>query len=230
MLLTELQKRLQYHFQDETLLVQALTHKSFAHETLPTKPVSLRDNERLEFLGDSILDAVLSDLLIERCPEADEGTLSKMRAAIVNERTLAEVADKLELGPVLKLGKGEEQTGGRAKPSITSSALEALIAAVYLDGGFEAVYPVVDGLMSSVIETVIQRGQVRDPKTLLQEMIQAKWRVTPSYHILNAVGPDHAKEFEVEVRLKGKCLAVAKGASKKQAEQNAAESAIREFN
>jgi ribonuclease III len=220
-----LQQRLGYSFGDRGILLQSLTHKSFGHEFLQDKPIALRDNERLEFLGDAILDVVVSDILLETFPESNEGHLSKMRAAVVNERTLAEVAKSISLQDVLRLGKGEMQTGGNEKPSILSSTLEALIAAIYLDGGFNAVYPVVRHLFAPLFQ---QEGIniFYDHKTQLQEIVQARFKVTPSYHLLQTTGPDHAKTFEVEVRMNGKTLAVASGLSKKEAEQNAAREAI----
>src|SRR5687768_8885372 len=140
--LERLQKRIGYTFGDRNVLLQSLTHKSFGHEHLQDKPIAQRDNERLEFLGDAILDVIVSDLLLENFPHANEGQLSKMRAAIVNEKTLAELARSIQLQESIRLGKGESQTGGQEKPSILSSTLEALIAAIYLDGGFNAIYPV----------------------------------------------------------------------------------------
>jgi ribonuclease III len=226
--LERLQERLGYRFGDRAVLLQSLTHKSHGHEFMHEKPLALRDNERLEFLGDAILDVVVSDILLETFPNADEGQLSKMRAAVVNEKTLAALAKSLHLQDCVRLGKGEAQTGGGEKPSILSSTLEALIAAIYLDGGFNAVYPVVRHLFSPMFEPITGQGLVAfyDHKTQLQEIVQARWKVTPTYHLLKAVGPDHAKVFDVEVRMNGKSLAMASGPSKKEAEQNAARAAI----
>jgi ribonuclease III len=225
MSLERLQQRIGYTFGDRGILLQALTHTSYGHEFLQDKPVALRDNERLEFLGDAILDVVVSDILLETFPESNEGQLSKMRAAVVNERTLAEVARSISLHDVIRLGKGEAQTGGNNKPSILSSTFEAIIAAIYLDGGFNAAFPVVRHLFAPLFQ---QEGIVvfYDHKTQLQEIVQARFKVTPSYHLLQTRGPDHAKIFEVEVRMNGKQLAVATGNSKKEAEQNAARDAI----
>lgn len=221
-----LQERLGYRFGDRAVLLQALTHTSYGHEFLQDKPLALRDNERLEFLGDAILDVIVSDILLESFPNAHEGQLSKMRAAVVNEKTLAELAKSISLQAVLRLGKGESQTGGCLKPSILSSAFEALIAAIYLDGGFNAVYPVVRHLFAPLFAEERDLMSFYDHKTQLQEIVQARWKVTPTYHLLQATGPDHAKTFEVEVRMNGKSLATASGASKKEAEQNAAKAAI----
>lgn len=224
-----LQDRLGYRFGDRGILLQALTHTSYGHEYLQDKSLALRNNERLEFLGDSILSVVVSDLLLETFPNADEGHLSKMRAAVVNEKTLAQIAVQLGIDHVIRLGKGETQTGGTAKPSILSSAFEALMAAIYLDGGFLAVYPVVRFLFGPLFEEEQDLMSFYDHKTQLQEMVQARWRVTPTYSLCGTSGPDHAKRFEIEVRMKGEVLGRAMGTSKKEAEQNAARAAIQAF-
>lgn len=221
-----LQERLGYRYGDRGILLQALTHTSYGHEFLNDKPLALRDNERLEFLGDAILDVVVSDLLLETFPNANEGQLSKMRAAVVNEKTLAQVAKSISLQDVIRLGKGESATGGNTKPSILSSAFEALIASIYLDGGYNAVYPVVRHLFSPLFSEEQDLMAFHDHKTQLQEVVQAKHKVTPTYHLIQTHGPDHAKTFEVEVRMNGKILAMATGSSKKEAEQNAARAAI----
>ncbi len=226
MVLEILQQRLGYIFGDRAILLQSLTHTSYGHEFLQEKSIAFRDNERLEFLGDAILDVIVSDILLESFPSANEGQLSKMRAAVVNEKTLAEVAQSIALHDSIRLGKGELQAGGNGKPSILSSAFEALIAAIYLDGGYNAVYPVVRHLFAPMFIEERDLLAFYDHKTQLQEIVQARWKVTPTYHLLNTQGPDHAKTFEVEVRMNGKGLAIAKGSSKKEAEQNAARSAI----
>lgn len=224
--LVRLQERLGYTFGDRAVLLQALTHTSFGHEFLQQHSIARRDNERLEFLGDAILDVVVSDILLETFPSAQEGQLSKMRAAVVNEKTLAQVAQSIRLQDCVRLGKGETHTKGNEKPSILSSTFEALIAAIYLDGGFHAVYPVVRHLFAPLFEEEKSWVTFYDHKTQLQEMVQARWKITPSYHLKHSHGPDHAKTFEVEVRMKGKVLAIASGSSKKDAEQAAAKAAI----
>ena len=221
-----LQERLGYRFGDRQVLLQSLTHKSFGHEYFQDKPIALRDNERLEFLGDAILNVIISDLLLEAFPNSNEGQLSKMRAAVVNEKTLAQVARFIALQDNLRLGKGELQTGGNQKVSILSGSFEALISAIYLDGGFNAVYPILRRLFAPLFTEGRELIAFYDHKTQLQEILQARWKVTPTYHLIEAKGPDHAKTFEVEVRANGKCLAVANGSSKKDAEQNAARAAI----
>ena len=224
--LERLQERLGYTFSDRAVLMQSLTHTSYGHEFQQDKPIGLRDNERLEFLGDAILDVVVSDILLEVFPSAAEGYLSKMRAAVVNEKTLAQVAKSLYLQDCVRLGKGESQTGGNLKPSILSSTLEALIAGIYLDGGFNAVYPVLRHLFARLFVDDQDLISFYDHKTQLQEIVQARWKMTPTYRLIQTHGPDHAKIFEVEVKMNGQVLAAAKGSSKKEAEQNAARAAI----
>lgn len=223
-----LQAQLAYTFKNEALLVQALTHTSYGHETFPDKAPADRDNERLEFLGDAILDVVVSDVLLALFPQHNEGQLSKMRAATVNERTLAAVARSLKLQEYILLGKGESLTGGAQKASIISSAFEALIAAIYLDGGFSTVYPIVKNLFENFFkdESSAQVLLESDPKTRLQEIAQAKFKATPTYHLISSEGPDHSKVFSVEVRIQNQVISQAVGYSKKDAEQNAARSAI----
>lgn len=222
----QLQERIGYPFGDIRLLLQAFTHVSFGHENHQERAFALRDNERLEFLGDAVLDLVISDLLLESFPESAEGQLSKMRAAVVNEKTLFEIAKSLHLSQLMRLGKGETRTGGSEKPSILSSAFEALIAAIYIDGGFNAVYPVVRHLFAPLFKADNCSISFQDYKTKLQELVQGKFRVTPTYHLIGSSGPDHEKVFEVEVRAREHVLAKSIGQSKKDAEQNAAKAAL----
>jgi ribonuclease-3 len=224
--LQKLQQDLGYEFGDRRLLIQSLTHVSFGHENLNDRPLAMRDNERFEFLGDAVLDLVISDLLLESFPEAAEGQLSKMRAAVVNEKTLAEIAKNLNLSNLVRLGKGELRTGGATKSSIVSSVFEALIAAIYIDGGFNAVYPVLRHQFAPLFKRDDCPISFQDYKTRLQESVQSEHRVTPTYVLLSSTGPDHAKVFDVEVRMKDIVLACASGASKKEAEQNAAREAL----
>lgn len=231
MVLRSLQERLGYQFGDAGILAQSMTHTSYGHEHLGDKPIAYRNNERLEFLGDAILNVIVSDILLEVYPEAAEGRLSKTRAAVVNEKTLAQLAKSIRLAECLRLGKGEEQTSGRDKPSILAGAMEALIAAIYLDGGFTAVYPVVRHLFRPLFSPIQSDTHHAFPlyldyKSQLQELAQARWKIAPTYVLLSTQGPDHAKRFEVEVRMRGDVVAVALGTSKKEAEQNAAKAAI----
>lgn len=226
--LEHIQERLKYSFGDIRLLTQALTHVSYGHENYQNRALAYRDNERFEFLGDAVLDLVISDLLLEAFPEATEGQLSKMRAAVVNEKTLFEITKSLNLGVLMLLGKGEQRTGGSQKPSILSSAFEAIVAAIYIDGGFNAVYPVIRFLFAPLFN---ENSQIsfQDYKTKLQEMVQGRFRLTPTYHLVGSSGPDHAKVFEVEVRIRDQVLACSTGPSKKDAEQHAACAAITNF-
>ena len=224
--LQSLQERIRYQFGDPRLLILSLTHVSYGHEKFQDRDLSKRDNERFEFLGDAVLDLVISDLLLESFPDATEGQLSKMRAAVVNEKTLYEISKSLHLSPLLKLGKGEMRTGGNEKPSILSSAFEALIAGIYIDGGFNAVYPVIRYLFAPLFMAENCEISFQDHKTKLQEIVQSKHRLTPTYHLIGGSGPDHAKIFEVEVRIREQVLAKSEGSSKKDAEQNAARVAL----
>ncbi len=227
--LEALQAALGYTFSDRGILLQALTHTSYGHEHFPKRPLALKDNERLEFLGDAILDAIVSDILLECYPNDHEGRLSKIRAAVVNEKTLYQVAVKLGLDLNVRLGKGEALSGGTRKPSILSSTFEAIVAAIYLDGGFNAVYPVVRHLFQPFFKSDARILHTADPKTRLQEKIQADRKVTPTYHLIDSEGPDHAKTFTVEVRVAEEAIARAQGSSKKDAEQNAARNALEEL-
>lgn len=224
--LERLESQLGYTFGDRSILLRALTHCSFGHEKLQDLPLPLRDNERLEFLGDAVIDLIVSDLLLEQYPGSNEGQLSKMRAALVKESTLAQLAQVIHLGKHLRLGKGEEQSGGRTKPSILSSCFEALIAAIYLDGGVHAAFPVVRFLFLPLLQEERDALIFTDHKSQLQEIVQARWKVTPTYNVFRSLGPDHAKTFEVEVKMRNEVLARAIGPSKKQAEQRAARAAI----
>jgi ribonuclease-3 len=165
-------------------------------------------------------------LLLESFPEASEGQLSKMRAAVVNEKTLSEISKTLQLNALLRLGKGEARSGGNEKASILSSAFEALIAAIYIDGGFNAVYPVVRYLFAPLFKSENSSISFQDHKTQLQETVQSRFKLTPTYHLVGSSGPDHAKVFTVEVRMGEQVLACSEGSSKKDAEQNAARVAL----
>jgi ribonuclease-3 len=246
--LFELITTLGHDFQSLNLLHQALTHKSKANEQsvftgspVPASPsgtplgppaaqvsASQNDNERLEFLGDAVLDLALSSCLMEHFPSDSEGALSKKRASLVNEDTLALIAKELGLEQLIQLGKGELKTGGLQKPRILASALEAIFGAVYMDGGFTAalmmtrkIYgPRIEELKSTTIDFM------SDFKTRLQERAQELHRATPTYQVESERGPDHDKIFEVSVRLEGRALATGLGRSKKSAEQEAAKEAL----
>ncbi|MGF1510717.1 MAG: ribonuclease III [Myxococcota bacterium] len=210
-----------YTFDDEALLVQALTHRSFVNESKTER----LDNERFEFLGDAVLDLAVSEALMSRFPDADEGTLSRMRAFMVSEVGLARVADRLALGDALYLGRGEEQSGGRQKASLLADAFEAVVAAMYLDGGLEPVRR----LVSDQFELPEEHDVLGDAKSALQQRLQARQQRAPRYRLIREEGPDHDKAFTVEVWLDDQRLGTGWGRSKKEAEQRAAASALVEM-
>lgn len=218
--LSFLQKRLSYSFTEPKLLRQALTHKSYLNES---KDKTVKDNERFEFLGDAVLDFIISEALVERFPELPEGDLSKMKAKVVSEGTLARIAKGIDLGSFLFLGKGEEITSGRGKSSLLADAMEALIAAIYLDGGFAAVREVVLKEFDLPLQETTRPDLVVDYKTELQEYCQQAFGLLPYYRVIQESGPDHQKTFEVEIEIRGKTFGVGIGKSKKEAEQKAAE-------
>jgi ribonuclease-3 len=214
--------RLGYRFQTPALLEDALTHKSHLNEA---PDPSRRDNERLEFLGDAVLDLVISEALLSQFPEAPEGTLSKLRARIVSEAALSQVARRLDLGGALHLGRGEELTGGRDKASLLADALEAVIAAIYLDGGLSAARSVVLSAFADMLDN-LSRVAATDYKTELQEICQRRFGGLPVYRVLGESGPDHHKQFEVELSIHGEVYGLGAGRSKKEAEQQAAKQAL----
>ena len=217
-----LEERLAYRFRNASLVETALTHRSWMNETQDSERT---DNERLEFLGDAVLALVSSDLLMKRFPEQPEGELSKARAAIVNEAGLARIAEALTLGQWIFLGRGEEQAGGRQKRSLLANAFEALVGAIYRDGGFAAAFAVVARLIEPVLADLPTVAS-KDFKSRLQELAQAKLQLAPSYLVLSEHGPDHAKTFEVAILIGEKEYGRAFGRSKKEAQQNAAEQAL----
>jgi len=217
-----LEDQLGYAFRDAVLIETALTHRSWMNETQNS---ARADNERLEFLGDAVLALATSDLLMKRFPEQPEGELSKARAAMVNEASLARIADALTLGQWIFLGRGEEQAGGRQKRSLLANTFEALVGAIYLDGGFPAAFQVAARLMDSAIADVSSAAS-KDFKSRLQELAQAKLQMAPSYTVLSERGPDHAKTFEVAILIGDKEYGRASGRSKKEAQQSAAECAL----
>ncbi len=222
-LVSALEQRLGVTFLAPRTALAAVTHRSYLNEH-PGEP--LEDNERLEFLGDAVIDLAISHRLMERFPAAREGELSKMRAAVVDEPGLAGLARSFDLGPLLRLGRGEELTGGREKPSLLADAMEAVVAAVYLEGGLPAVLGLVDRSLVEVFERATAGTLDRDYKTQLQEAAQARFRLAPRYQVVAEIGPDHAKSFEVEVELRGEVVGRASGRSKKDAEQAAARLAL----
>ena len=218
--MTALEDKLGYHFENPALLENALTHSSYANEN---KSRGLQSNERLEFLGDSVLGMVTADYLYRTHPDLPEGVLTRTRAALVCEESLAEVAGLLDLGAYLKLGRGEESGGGRHRPSIVADAVEAVIAAVYLDGGIGSARKLISHF---ILEREKEMGANRDHKTALQELVQRESGQVLSYRLVGTSGPDHAKVFRVEVDLNGAPVGAGEGHNKKEAEQNAAKAAI----
>ncbi len=231
-IICHIEERIGHNFENRNLLVQALIHSSFANEEFQ---YSLEEDnacpaiycyERLEFLGDAVLELVVSDLLFSRFPEAHEGDLSRFRAAMVNTEQLAGLARELGLDSGLLLGKGEAASGGHEKPSILAAVYEAVIAAVYLDGGFHRAFGFASRQMQALMDSLTPREFLGDFKTPLQEKIQALLKTTPVYRVVGEWGPDHMKTFEVELWVKGKAYGRGTGRSKKEAEQDAAKQAL----
>jgi len=223
-----LQSSLGYRFQALALLEEALTHSSHVNEQ---KSVSVQHNERLEFLGDAVLSLVMSEYLASALPQSSEGTLSKLKAQLVSEASLALVARRLGLGEHLRLGRGEDRSKGREKDSLLADALEAVLAAVHLDGGFEASRTVTRRIFAEeLIHVAAQQEQpgAGDYKTQFQEWCQKRHDTLPHYATVRESGPDHQKVFEVELSVQGEVVGIGSGRSKKEAEQQAAKQALRQ--
>lgn len=218
---SEFEKKCNYTFHNKKLLAEALTHSSYANE----EKRSSHNNERLEFLGDSVLSIVVSEFLFKKYPNIPEGELSKLRASIVCEQSLFEFAKQIDLSHYILLGKGEENTGGRERPSIVSDAFEAVIAAIFLDGGMECVKPYILSFLPEHLNPK-QSLNFSDYKTTLQEVIQQNREEKVEYVLIAESGPDHNKTFEVEVHLNSNVIGKGIGKSKKQAEQLAAKEAL----
>lgn len=225
--IVELQNKIDYQFQDANFLKEALTHSSYSNEF---KKIKNKNNERLEFLGDSILGLIISNYLFRLKKDLPEGELTKIRAAIVCEKSLKEVAKYIGLGEFLYLGKGEESTGGRTRDSILADATEALIAAIYLDGGFKKATDFVLINMEEIIQQAIQGKIMRDYKTQLQELIQKDNKENISYKLAEQLGPDHDKTFKMNVFVGEEIIGTGIGKSKKEAEQKAARDALEKAN
>jgi len=224
MTLSDFESHLGYSFQNKKYLGQALSHKSFLYSL---RERLIDSNERLEFLGDAVLDLAVSDLLMSTFPEDTEGNLTKKRAALVNETTLSEIAQELCIDKVLLLGPAEIDAGLRKNPRLLASCFEALIGGLYQDGGYVVCYTVLNSVLKDRINSITEgRPFYDDYKTKLQEIIQKKFHVTPDYELVSTFGPEHQKIFEVEVRFQGKSLSRAQGKSKKIAEQLAAQRAL----
>ncbi|MDY4755955.1 MAG: ribonuclease III [Candidatus Faecousia sp.] len=220
-MIKDLEAAIGYHFHNISLLQNALTHSSYANERWHN---SLLSNERLEFLGDSILGMLVAEYLFRSFPNRPEGELTRMRADMVCEKTLAAVANSIHLGDHLLLGHGEEQGGGRSRDSILADAMESVIAACFLDGGMEAALQIIRRFI--LVEVPVTRLHNADYKTQLQELVQQKRNQVLSYSLARESGPDHDKQFEVEVCINGSVVGTGRGSSKKRAEQDAARAAI----
>ena len=220
--LSEFEQKILYKFNKINILEEALNHSSFVNEQ---GDVNIKDNERLEFLGDAVLNLVVGHILIQRYSDLNEGDLSRMRAGLVNESQLANIARAIDLGSFLRLGRGEIQTNGREKNSILADTFEAVIAAVYIDGGFDEAFKMIENHFSDLLNSIAAPMDSHDYKSQIQELIQESQKITPKYRVLQESGPDHDKTFNVqldvyEVRTKGI------GKSKKLAEQDAARKAL----
>jgi len=209
----KLEKHLDYHFEDPQLLIEALTHKSYKQPY---------NNERLEFLGDAVLDLVVGEYLFTKFPKFDEGKLSKMRASLVNEEGFTRMAEHINLGDFIFLSNAEENNNGRQKPSLLSNAFEAVMGAIYLQVGLSHVEALMYKYLEEIYPVIDMTTLFKDFKTTLQELTQAEFGVTPDYRLVGTSGPDHKKEFEIAVYIQDKVYASAKGKSKKVAQQEAA--------
>ncbi|HEY4177610.1 MAG TPA: ribonuclease III [Kofleriaceae bacterium] len=214
----ELETVLGYQFRDRGILAQALRHASWCNEQGADRPI---DNERLEFLGDAVLGLIVGHRLMERFPHGNQGNLSITRSQVVSEQGLSEVARTFHLGQWIFLGRGEERSAGRDKPRILADAFEAVMGAIYVDGGFDAARNTVDRLLSERIQSA-ELKNFYDFKTRLQEMAQARLKASPTYKVIQEIGPDHEKQFEVSVTIGDQEWGRAIGASKQKAEQMAA--------
>ncbi len=218
----DLAARLGLSFINLSLLTRAVTHRSYLNENSD----ALEDNERLEFLGDAVLGFVVGAWVYQHCPEMHEGDLTKVRSALVRNEQLAEFARRLDLGRAMRMGRGESASGGRNRDHLLGSTFEAVIGALYLDQGVSAVERFMEPLLEGVNERIIQCAEIYDPKSRLQEWAQAERLGTPQYVPVSSSGPDHAKIFEIEVRIKGTAYGRGRGPSKQVAEQIAAQTAL----
>ena len=212
-----LEKSLGYQFKNQNLIVEALTHKSYK---------AGYNNERMEFLGDAVLDLVVGEFLYHKFPNVDEGELSKMRASLVNERGFEKLSYLLNLGDFLFISTAEENNNGRTKSSLLSNSFEAVMGAIYLESNLKTLEKIVLRLLERAYPQIDLESIFKDYKTTLQELTQAEFGVTPDYKLVSASGPDHKKEFEMSVEVNGESLATANGKTKKEAQQKAAQKAL----
>ena len=221
--LKEIERLIGHRFKNKAILSQALTHKSYANEK---DRVAYGDNERLEFLGDSVLGIVISRVLYDDCPDRDEGILTRYKSQLVSGSTLSRIAKNLKIGDFLLLGKGEEASGGRKHASNLLCALESIIGALYLDGDLRAATKFINKVFKSEIELVKEGKGSKDYKSVLQQLALKKFKTMPSYKIISEIGPDHKKHFIVEALISGKRYGIGSGYNKKSAEQASAKEAL----
>jgi ribonuclease III len=224
--MTRLEENIGYTFRNQDLLKEALTHRSYLNENPGWK---YQHNERLEFLGDAVLELAVTESLYKNFPKESEGRLTTLRAALVNYQRLAEIARTIGLEQEIRLSKGEAKDTGRGREVILANACEALIGALYLDSGYETAKRFVENNVLTRLEEIIAKGLERDSKSVLQELVQATQKRTPTYHVLNESGPDHKKLFTVGVYIGEKLLAKGQGHSKQDAELDAARQALKEL-
>lgn len=220
----EFAAKIEHEFSDLKLLETALTHRSFLNEQHTTE---VKHNERLEFLGDAVLELVVTQYLFENYPKRPEGDLTSFRAALVKTPSLADTALELEMGEYIRMSKGEEATGGRTRPYILANTFEAILGALYLDAGFEKCQEFVKQNLLVKLEDIVEYRLDIDPKSKLQEFAQEKFKYTPNYQLVSETGPDHEKVFTMEVIIEDKPIATGEGNSKQEAEQTAAEAALK---
>lgn len=221
--LKNFQRLIRYRFRNNNLLNQALTHRSYAYEHPGTK---VADNERLEFLGDAILGLAISNYIYEHFPNYQEGDMTQLKSTLVSRNTLANLARKLGIGKPLLLGKGEAAGGGAEQPSNLVGAFEAIIGAIYLDGGFKRAYKFIGSQFKDELKKALENGAKKDYKTILQEYTLKRYKLTPSYSVISEAGPEHEKHFEVAVFFGNEIRGKGKGKNKKSAEQDAAYDAL----
>ena len=220
-------KILGIRFNDLTLLTQALTHTSFANEYEGT--AAIRDNERLEFLGDAVIDIVVADMLFRRFPDASEGQLTQLRAALVRTESLARIGARFRLGEFLRIGRGEDLSAGRKRLTNLCRGFEAVVGAIFVDCGLEAVDAFVSPPLRELLDEIIEKGLHLDARSQLQELTQGRLNTLPTYEVVGAAGPEHEKEFRVEVALSGSVIASGRGRSKRSAAQAAARAALNQL-
>lgn len=218
------EKKIGFTFNDKNLLIRSFTHRSFLNEN---KGTNLEHNERLEFLGDAVLELAVTAFLFDKYPKRNEGDLTSFRAALVNTNTLSETADRLGFNEFLLLSRGESKDVGRARQYILANSFEAVVGAIYLDLGYQAAYSFIEKNIFPLIDDIVEDGTWTDAKSLFQEKAQEKFQTTPQYETIREEGPDHDKVFTVAVKIKDKVEAKGKGSSKQDAEQEAAREALK---